>query len=166
MGRLLKRSVWNSIKKYVLYCPASVASNNHCPGLAHLYDQTCHLHGLQFSFRPVNGSSLAESFLGLTPLKVLRWLTSLLDCWLEHYQLWPDNLLKSCCQTLLLGDEERKKDPVHKRADLLEVLQPNMGVYNRSPLNKAFFPKSSVCRVSLICWFLRKKSSPISDFFS
>lgn len=45
-----------------------------------------------------------------------------------YFQLWPDNLLKSHCQTLLLGDEERKKDPEHERPDLLEVLQSNVCV--------------------------------------
>lgn len=50
-------------REVVWYCPASVASNNHCSGLV---CPDLAFMGLVISFRPVSGNSLAQSFLDLS----------------------------------------------------------------------------------------------------
>lgn len=111
---LLECSVWNSVEEYVLYLPACYLQE---PLL-----RTCLPTGsdlvfmwLVSGFRPllawfqaIAESILTLSFLGLAPrsAEVINFTFRLLAG--RHFQLCPGNPLKSCRQTLLLGDQERR----------------------------------------------------------
>lgn len=63
-SRRLQQAVWSRVVKYLLYPPAPVASNNHCPG--HVLPCRAVIYMALNEFRLVNGS-LSEPLLGLTP---------------------------------------------------------------------------------------------------
>lgn len=64
-SRRLQQAVWSRVVKYLLYSLAPVASNNRCPG--HVLPCRAVIYTALNEFRLVNGSSLSEPFLGLTP---------------------------------------------------------------------------------------------------